>query len=235
MSAAAAHHPDGGGGPHVFVADLDHPILADADDHHLRRALRLRDGDPCTVSDGQGRWRSCVLGSGGPEPVGAIVEVAAPATTLTLGIALTKGAKPELAVQKATELGLDRIVLFVAARSIPRWDDTRTAKQLGRLDRVAREAAMQSRRVRIPSVVGLRDLATASEFDGAVLADMGASAYAGQPTVLIGPEGGWDDTERVDLPRVGLGPHVLRAETAAIAAATLMVAHHRPIPGQRTG
>lgn len=227
MTGGVGRHPDGTGGPHAFVEDLDHPVLSDADDHHLRRALRLRDGSPCTVSDGQGRWRPCVLRAAGPEPTGTIVAVPEPTPPLTLGIALTKGAKPELVVQKATELGIDRIVLFVAARSIPRWDDARTAKQLGRLERVAREAAMQSRRVRIPSVVGLWNLATASEIEGAALADLGASAYAGQPTVLVGPEGGWDDHEGTGLARIGLGPHVLRAETAAIAAATLMAAHHR--------
>ena len=87
---------------------------------------------------------------------------------------------------------------------------------------------MQCRRVRLPSVEGLLDVVETRALPGACVADMGASPYAGEQTILVGPEGGWTDEERGDLPAVGLGPHVLRAETAAIAAATLMASHHRP-------
>ena len=87
---------------------------------------------------------------------------------------------------------------------------------------------MQCRRVRIAGVEGLQDVVETRALPGAAVADMGASPYAGQHTILVGPEGGWTDDERGDLPTVGLGPHVLRAETAAIAAATLMAAHHQP-------
>ncbi len=227
MTDSVGNHPDGRGGPHAFVADLDHPTLEDHDLHHLRRVLRLRDGDDLTVADGAGAWRRCTFGDT-LQVVGDIVEVPVAEPPLALAVALTKGAKPELVVQKATELGIDRIVLFVSERSIPRWDDRRTAKQLERLRRVAREASMQCRRVRIPSVEGLLDVTETRALPGASIADMGASPYAGQQTILVGPEGGWTDDEREGLPAVGLGPHVLRAETAAIAAATLMAAHHRP-------
>ena len=226
MTPSPGSHPDGSGGPHAFVDDLAHPVLRDDDAHHLRRVLRLRDGDALTVSDGRGSWRAYRFGDV-LEPAGEVVEVPAPMTALTLAVALTKGAKPELAVQKATELGMDRVVLFTSARSIPRWDDARATKQLDRLRRVAREASMQCRRVRVPEVEGLLDVAETRALPGACLADMGAPPYAGQATILVGPEGGWTDEERDDLPAVGLGPHVLRAETAAIAAATLMAAHHR--------
>lgn len=226
MTAEIGQHPDGRGGPHAFVADLEQPALDDQDHHHLRRVLRLRDGDDLTVSDADGRWRPCTFGDT-LQPAGDIIDVAASRRVLTLAVALTKGAKPELVVQKATELGIDRIVLFVSSRSIPRWDDDRTTKQLERLRRVAREASMQCRRVRLPSVEGLLDVAETRALPGASIADMGASPYAGEQTILVGPEGGWADGERDDLPVVGLGPHVLRAETAAIAAATLMAARHR--------
>lgn len=226
MTDTVGHPPDGRGGPHAFVADLDQPALDDDDRHHLRRVLRLRDGADLTVSDGAGGWRACTFGDT-LGLAGDIVRVPPPTPLLTLGVALTKGSKPELVVQKATELGIDRIVVFVSARSIPRWDDARTAKQLARLRRVAREASMQCRRVRIPSVEGLLDVVDTHALVGAAVADMGATPYAGQHTVLIGPEGGWTDDERDAMPTVGLGPHVLRAETAAIAAATLMATHHR--------
>ncbi|MEM7286996.1 MAG: RsmE family RNA methyltransferase [Actinomycetota bacterium] len=226
MTPPTGAHPDGRGGPHAFVEHLDQPVLTEDDHHHLRRVLRLRDGDPLTISDGAGAWRPAVfgdtLGTTGPT-----VQVAAPTDELTLAVALTKGAKPELVVQKATELGIDRIALFVAERSIPRWDADRTSKQLDRLRRVVRESSMQCRRVRMPTVEGLLDVAETRALAGASLADMGASPYAGERTVLVGPEGGWTDEERDGMPTIGLGPHVLRAETAAIAAATLMAAHHR--------
>ena len=67
-------------------------------------------------------------------------------------VALTKAAKPEFAVQKATELGLDRIFLFPARHSVVRWDEIKTARNETRLAKVAREASMQSRRVTIPTV-----------------------------------------------------------------------------------
>ncbi len=213
--------PNGAGGPHVFVSDLEHLELDDSDRHHLEKSLRLRHGDPLTATDGRGSWRSCRFGPA-LAPDGAVTFVPAPATTLMIGFALTKGARPELVVQKLTELGIDRIVPFVADRSVARWDDTKAAKQHTRLERVAREAAMQSRQVRLPV---LSPLATFDEVavDSAVRAERGGPQLARADTmVLIGPEGGWAAEEAASLKEVGLGPHVLRAETAAIAAGTLM-------------
>ena len=76
-------------GPLVFVDDLDAPALHPDDDHHLRRALRLRPGDPATVSDGVGGWRPVRLGERGadPEPTGSVVRVGRPDPTITVGFA----------------------------------------------------------------------------------------------------------------------------------------------------
>lgn len=217
--------PDGADGPHAFVADVASPELSDEDHHHLARALRLRRGDSFTVSDGRGAWRRCRFGDV-VLPDGEIVTVPPPTIALTVGFALTKGSKPELVCQKLTELGIDHIVPFVAERSVARWDDTKAAKNQARLERVIREAAMQSRRVHLPT---LHPLGTFGGFVGteAVRADgRGRPLTAAHTTVLIGPEGGWADEERVELDEVSLGAHVLRAETAAIAAGALM-AHAR--------
>jgi 16S rRNA (uracil1498-N3)-methyltransferase len=217
--------PSGRDGPHVFVDDLEHPRLADGDRHHLERVLRVRPGDPITVSDGRGRWRP---GRMGPElePAGEVVVVDPPSPTLTVAFALTKGERPELAVQKLTELGVDRIAPFTAARSIVRWDDARAERHVERLRRVAREAAMQCRRVHLPEVAAPAGFATVAALPGAALAERGGRPPdLGHPTVLVGPEGGWDDAElAAGLPTVHLGPHLLRAETAAIAAGALLVA-----------
>jgi len=129
-------------------------------------------------------------------------------------------------VQKLTELGVDRIVAFVAERSVVRWDDAKGTRQAERLDRIAREAAMQSRRTWLAVVEPVTSFADVVARPGAVAADRGgAPPSLESPFVLIGPEGGWSDAERLRLPAlVELGPTVLRAETAAIAAATLFTA-----------
>lgn len=211
--------------PWVFVDDVDSPVLTPSDRHHLERVLRVRVGDEVVVCDGAGRWRPGTLGAGGAiEPV-AEVEVAARAEpTVTIAFAITKGERPELVVQKLTELGVDRIVPFTAARSVARWDRGRAAGHIERLRRVAREASMQSRRPWLPEVADLATFAEAAALPGATMADRdGAPPALDRPAVLVGPEGGWTDEERsCGLPAVGLGPGVMRAETAAIAAAALL-------------
>jgi len=211
----------------VFVADVESPELDENDRHHLERVVRLRRGDAVVVSDGRGRWRDGVLGAvGRVEPVGAVQSAPTSAPPITIAFALTKGERPELAVQKLTELGVDRIAPFIADRSVARWDGARAESHLGRLRRVAREASMQCRRPWLPVVDEVVDFGTVSRLPGAAVADLGgAPPSLDRPTVLIGPEGGWSDDERAaGLPAVSLGAHVLRAETAAMAAAALLAA-----------
>ncbi len=215
--------PDGRGGPHAYVEDLDDPVLSAEDRHHLSRVLRLRDGDALTVCDAAGRWRVARFGAR-LDPCGDVVDVPPPSREVSVGFALIKSGRPELVVQKLTELGVDRILLLSAERSVVRWNIERAAAQLARLTRVARESGMQSRRVRLPVVVPV-SVAVAVGRTGVAMAEPG-----GEPLdddvglLLVGPEGGWTDAELGDHRRVGLGPTVLRAETAAIAAGTLMVA-----------
>lgn len=211
--------------PWVYVDDVDAPTLATADRHHLERVLRVRVGDAVVVSDGAGRWREGVLAlAGAVEPRGEIVEVPRFVPPITIAFALTKGERPELVVQKLTELGCDRIVPFHAARSVARWDDRRAESHVERLRRVAREAGMQCRRAWLPEVGPLGSFEALVAQPGAALADAGgAPPTLATSTILVGPEGGWTAEERGAAPAtVGLGPHVLRAETAAIAAATVL-------------
>jgi 16S rRNA (uracil1498-N3)-methyltransferase len=212
-------------GPLVFVDDLDDPQLAPADRHHFERVLRIAPGAAVVASDGLGRWRPCrfwpVL-----EPTGAVGETAPPHPPITVAFAVPKGDRPELVVQKLTELGVDRIVPMSTARSVVRWPADRAARNLDRLAAIARAAAAQSRRCRIPEIAPLVTFADASRWPAAARADLdGGPPSLDHPTVLIGPEGGWTDEERtVAIPSFGLGDGVLRAETAAIAAATLLAA-----------
>jgi len=212
---------------HVFVADVGSPVLDPADRHHLERVLRLRPGDEITVSDGAGRWRPCRLGD--PlEPAGAVAADPRPEPPVAVGFALTKGERPEWAVQKLTELGADRIVPFTAERSVVRWTADRAATHAERWRRIAREAASQSRRTWLPKVEETQTFAELVKRPGAVLAHPGGGPPGlGTGVVLVGPEGGWSENElavarAAGVPLVSLGPHVLRAETAAMAAAALL-------------
>ncbi|MBT5753598.1 MAG: 16S rRNA (uracil(1498)-N(3))-methyltransferase [Acidimicrobiaceae bacterium] len=211
-------------GPHVFVDNLDVPILSSDDRHHLSRSLRLRHDDPLTLSDARGKWRAAAFGDS-IEPTGPVYEVDAAPYRLGLGIALTKATKPEFAVQKATEIGIDEVVVFPAEHSVARWDESKRVRNQQRLLKVAREAAMQSRRVRIPTVEVVENLGSLVGRRGLARADFGGIPMnSGHRFILIGPEGGWSDRERAMVPAVvDLGPTVLRAETAAVVASAFLV------------
>lgn len=210
---------------HAFVADIDVPVLAPEDRHHLERVLRLRRGERLTVSDGAGRWRPCTFGTA-LEPEGDVVREPSPTPPITVAFALLKGERPELVVQKLTELGVDRIAPMVTARCVVHWDVDGSRRHATRLRRVAREAAMQSRRSWLPTVEEVRPFAEVARQPDSVLADAGGGPLSLEwPVVLVGPEGGWSPAESsCGLPTVRLAPNVLRAETAAIAAGALLVA-----------
>ncbi len=213
--------PDGQGGPHVYVEDLDEPVLADEDRHHLARVLRLRDGDSLTVGDGLGRWRPARFGSD-LRIDGEVVEVPAASRTVGVGFALIKGGRPELVVQKLTELGVDHILPLAAERSVVRWDEAKVASQYERMVRVAREAGMQSRRARLPEVAPVAPVE--SLLDAAMAEPGGEVLDTDVDVLLVGPEGGWTPEELRERRRISLGSTILRAETAAIVAGVLLVA-----------
>lgn len=214
---------DAGAAAHVFVRNIDGPDLTSDDRHHLERVLRLRAGALITVSDGAGRWR--VVRFGAPlELLGPVETATRPVPSITIGLALVKGERPELAVQKLTELGVDRIVLFTAARSVVRWDGDRARKHEERLRAIARAAGMQSRRAYLPEVVVGTPFAELVAAPGAAIAERGgAPPSLAYPTVLVGPEGGWSDAERKAAnATVAVNDAVLRAETAAITTGALL-------------
>ena len=234
--SAASGHPADLPGPLVFVEDLEHPELSESDRHHLDRVLRVRAGEPLIVGDGRGRWRPAVMATE-LEATGPIEWAERPMPELTIGFALVKGDKPELIVQKLTELGIDRIVPFRAERSVVRWDDDKARKAVERLRTVARAAAMQSHRAHLPVVGELADLDDLVEGGGVAITDRGGETPSlAHPTLLVGPEGGWAPEERQRAAaRVAVGTEVLRAETAAIAAGALLTGLRAGIvasPGQ---
>ncbi len=221
---------------HVLVdADLldgGPTIVLDTDtEHHLRRVLRLRDGDPVSATDGAGRW--CLAATVGDtsrlrlEATSPIVVEPADAHPVTIAAAIPKGDRLDWMVQKATELGLDRLVLLHAERSVVRWKPERVAHQLARLQRIADEALRQSRRVVRLAIDAPRP--AADVLGDFVVAEPGGRALAGGDTAIaIGPEGGWSVAElEVARDRVDLGPTILRTETAVVAVSALCVAFER--------
>ena len=218
---------------------------------HLRDVLRLKEGDEVFVFDGEGREFRCVIQASGRS--GATldiineVEPARPESSLqlTLALALLKGEKFELVVQKATELGASRIVPVVTKRADVRlrdFDDE--IRRVARWQRIAQEACKQSGRARVPEIE--MPIACASfiesvpsdsgewrvmfsERDGDRLVEKikNLPAQLRAVTALIGSEGGWTD-EEIKLAQdagwsvVTLGGRTLRAETAAIAVTALL-------------
>jgi 16S rRNA (uracil1498-N3)-methyltransferase len=233
-------HPADEPGPFALVTDLDEPVLPAETHHHLARALRLRAGDLLVLGDGAGRWRPARFGDA-IEPAGPIRSAPRPAPLLTVGFALVKGGRPELVVQKLTELGIDRIVPFRADRSVVRWDDDKASKALARLRAVARAATEQCHRPWLPDVADVADVASLLAAPGAALADRtGDPLTLRHPLVLVGPEGGWSPDERgaalaVGAPCVGVSPHVLRAETAAVTVGAILAGLRSGVLGEASG
>jgi len=146
---------------------------------------------------------------------------------LTVAFSVTKNDKPDLVIQKLTELGIDHIVPIITERSIVRWDNDKGAKNQARWQKIAREAAMQSRSVFLPvihDVCPSIESFVATYGPAIAVADPeGASLAADISTLVIGPEGGFTHQEMDLMPnRVSLPGGILRAETAAVAAGVLL-------------
>jgi 16S rRNA (uracil1498-N3)-methyltransferase len=242
--------------PSAFAPDEKSVILSAEETRHLRDVLRLHSGDEISVFDGAGREFQCaietVTRNSTDLVVIAEVEPTRPESPLhlTLAIALLKGEKFDLAIQKATELGVKRIVPLTTERADVRLRDSHdTKKRVARWQRIALEAAKQTGRAGVPEVTAPltfnsllmmsavderkspRNAARLmfSEREGGSLSEV-TSNIAGQPgdvVALVGPEGGWTD-EEIELAREGgweivtLGGRTLRAETAAIVVVALL-------------
>lgn len=214
--------------------------------HHLRESLRLQPGEILSVTDDRGnRYRTEIAEVTGHELVGRILEStpapAKAAPSIVLAQALIKGEKMDWVIQKATELGVERIAPVQATHSVVRPRADRIEHQRARWQRIALEAAQQSERWSVPIIdepVTIAELLTRSKSATSKMVLAERSADTSLTTVplpgpddevwlLIGPEGGWDDTELEQVLRHGytavtLGPRILRAETAAIASISVL-------------
>lgn len=220
----------------------DAVTLDEADSHHAARVLRLNPGDAVEVLDGAGTRLTCRLSAVGKRAVTAAVEarVTTPAEpfAVTLALALLKGRALDYAIQKATELGVRVIQPLAAERCVAHVAPGDLSAKLAGWRATAAEACKQCGNpwlpeirapipvVELPRTAGPGTLLVASlEPGGRRVAD----ALAGRPaavTICLGPEGDFTPAEYAALRAAGalpvtLGPHVLRADTAAITALAL--------------
>jgi 16S rRNA (uracil1498-N3)-methyltransferase len=203
------------------VDDLEAPELQREDEEHLRKVLRAREGEEVVVTDGQGSWALYEVLSFGLRRVSDII-LDPPTPETSLYLTPLKGDRAEWAVAKATEVGVSRVVPLIAERMVVKFKGEAREKILSRWRRIAAEACNQCRRtydVAIGDPIRVKDVHSL-----VAVADLGATGnWAGLRSVAIGPEGGWAKDEwDVGRRRVGLGPTVLRAETAGVVAASLL-------------
>lgn len=221
-------------------------VLDASETRHLRRVLRLNVGDLVRAMDGLGHEWTVRLTTLGARAEGEIVETGASADesplTLTLAQGIPKGDKLETIIRMSTELGVTSVAPLTTARSIPHEKEARWAARRARWERVAREAAKQCGRAIVPDVaapVTLADWLGARERDGvlvclweretAPLAEVLPAARPTRAAVVVGPEGGLADDEVTALRAAGalvagLGPRLLRTETAGPVAVALLQA-----------
>lgn len=203
------------------VDDVESPALSTANEHHLRHVLRAREGEEIVVTNGRGSWALCVVDSHAIRRV-SDVYVDPPLADTTLYLAPLKGDHGDWAVVKATEVGVRRIVPLHSERAVVKLKGERREKVLARWRRLTSEAAGQCRRtydVDVTDPLEVKDVPV----DVAVC-DLGASGdWRGVTSIAVGPEGGWAPSEwDTARRRVGLGPTVLRAETAGVVGAALL-------------
>ena len=236
--------------PGAFTADKKSLTLSGEETRHARDVLRLQSGDEIFVFDGAGREFQCAVqtisGTQAEVSVTAQVEPARPESplNLTLAIALLKGEKFDLVIQKTTELGVKRIVPLDTERGDVRLRDGDAQKRLTRWRRIALESAKQTGRAYVPEIdaplafnLMLRPAGESmesirllfSERAGKSLSEAtnGFGSQSKETIALVGPEGGWSDDE-IELAReaaweiVTLGGRTLRAETAGIMVVALL-------------
>jgi 16S rRNA (uracil1498-N3)-methyltransferase len=234
--------------PQFFVDALEEgapAALGEDDARHALRSLRLRPGDEVRVADGAGAVGRGTLRADGNRTLVDVAEVrraARPAPVVGVAMAPPKGDRLSWAVQKLAEVGADEIALVESERAVRHWEGERGERTRRRLETVARQAAMQSRRPFVPALEGPWTLGRALRNDPpgtdvVVLWEGATEPLAGvlRPEaaairLVVGPEGGFSEQEAGEAATAGaalasLGEGILRTETAALAA-TVVALHH---------
>jgi 16S rRNA (uracil1498-N3)-methyltransferase len=220
-------------------------VLRGPEGRHATTVRRLAPGEQAWLTDGAGTVAQCVVRAARPGELDlAVISVERqprPEPALTVVQAIPKGDRGELAVELLTEVGTDTVVPWTAQRCVVQWRGERAARSLTRWRSTALQAAKQSRRAWLPEITEQADLAAvAARVQAAALAvllDADAAQrladleipQAGEVVLVIGPEGGVAPAEQEALTAAGavparLGPTVLRASSAGVVAAGLVLA-----------
>ncbi len=220
--------------------------LTGEEGHHAAVVRRIGVGEHITLTDGRGTVATCRVRRAGKtgltaEVLGEVGVVQAEMPRVMVVQAIPKGDRGELAVEMLTEVGVDVIVPWTAARSVAKWKGERADKHLAKWRTTAREAAKQARRAWFPEVAepvttdqvaGLLERANVPvvlhEAASGPLADVPIPGR-GEIVIVVGPEGGITDEELQAFAAVGaeplrLGSSVLRSSTAGVAAAAALLA-----------
>jgi 16S rRNA (uracil1498-N3)-methyltransferase len=222
------------------------PEITGSDAGHICRVLRLSAGDAVELFDATGNGYRAIIVSASPQRVRFTIEETVPllaesSVRITLAQGILKDRKMDDLIRQLTELGIARWIPFYAARSIPVPGKKGLGKRLDRWEKIALEAVKQCRRGRVPEIrpAGNFDemLAASADCDLKILFWEGAAGAFEVPAsapqqpnkilVLVGPEGGFDPGEvrRAQVHgflATGLGPRILRAQTATLAACALV-------------
>lgn len=218
-------------------------VLDGKEGHHAATVRRIRVGERVLLGDGAGGLADTVVSAAEKNKLELTVqsrsEMPPPTPAVTLVQALPKADRSELAVELATEAGVDAVVPWQSSRCVARWEGTKAVKGVAKWRSTAAEAAKQSRRAYIPEVAELHDSRSVYALVGdiverggivAVLHEEATSAFRDLPfgevpevAIVVGPEGGLDDREVAALTEAGatpvvLGPTVLRTSTAGAVA-----------------
>jgi 16S rRNA (uracil1498-N3)-methyltransferase len=220
-------------------------VISGPEGHHAARVRRVAVGERIQLVDGRGAVASAAVVRVDRDRVECAVQTLRsedrPAPTLVVVQALPKGDRGELAVEMMTEVGVDVVVPWAAARCVTQWRSERGVRALRRWRTTAREAAKQSRRAWLPEVT---DLATTDDVaDRLAASTLGVVLHedserrvadltvpsAGDIVVVVGPEGGLTDEELTTFSATGaavcrLGATVLRTSTAGVVAAGILLA-----------
>ena len=224
------------------LIDTEHVKLEPEDEHHLLHVMRMRQGDEIEVV-ADGVLYLCNIGSTNPLTIYVVHEIETDVelnVDVTLLFALTKGDRTDLVVQKATELGVKRIALIQSERTVVRYEEKDIAKKCARYQKIMKEASEQSHRLIVPEMMGIFNL---KKLPKEVFSDLNYVGYEKDAsdvngtfanfdkkksiTILIGPEGGFSEEEINNLVKQGfirtsLGKRILRAETAAMYALSVI-------------
>lgn len=219
-------------------------LISGDDAKHIQKVMRMQEGNHIIIVTDEIAYKAAIIGFEGQNVRVEMTEGPLKSNELpkkvTICCGLPKGEKLDLITQKGTELGMDELILFDAERSIVKWDASKGLKKQQRLQKIAKEAAEQSHRNKIPHISEMLSfkqlLNLSSKYDCLYVADEEEAKQTDRKRlvdslkealdfdsilVVFGPEGGLTRKEISELQDKGfhsisLGPRILRAETAPL-------------------